>query len=109
MAKKGRVSSILMSGVKASFAATYFRVGDNPLKNDGTPCVDAENNPAFPPVAKIQHCKHEFGEGALMRQPCYAVSFENSPETITIPITQVAQVTIVVIEDSDTTTPAMPQ
>ena len=109
MAKKGTITSLLMSNPATAFAAAYFRVGDNPLKIDGQPCADHEGNPVFPPVTSIKHCKHEFGAGALVRQPCYAIAFEDSPETVVIPATQVAQVTIITSDAAETANvPAMP-
>lgn len=110
MAKKGTITSILMSNVSSIFAATYFRLGDVPLNNNGTPCLAEDGTPVFPSVASIKFCKHEFGAGALVQQPCYAVAFEGSPETMVIPATQFCQATITVANpDTVATTPAMPQ
>jgi len=110
MAKKGKITSILMSNMSAVFAATYFRVGDTPLNNNGTPCLDAEGNPVFPAIESIKFCKHEFGAGALVQQACYAIKFEGSPETMVIPATQFSQVTITVADDATAPpVPAMPQ
>jgi len=110
MSKKGKISSILLANTTSNFAATYFRVGDIPLKSDGTPCIDAEGNAAFPVVESIKFCKHEFGAGALVQQACYAVKFENSPETIVIPAIQFSQITITVENITDTAViPPLPQ
>jgi hypothetical protein len=110
MAKKGSITSIMMANVTAQFAASYFRVGDVPLKNDGTPCADADGNPVFPIVEEILYCKHEFGKGALVMQECYAIKFTGSPEKMIIPASKFAQITIAVTDDADNANvPAMPQ
>jgi len=109
MAKKGKITSILMTNVTAEFAAAYFRVGDSPLKTNGTLCTDEFGTPVLPAVESIKFCKHEFGAGALVQQACYAVKFEGSTETMVIPATQFSQVTITVGETEVANVPPMPQ
>jgi|AntAceMinimDraft_10_1070366.scaffolds.fasta_scaffold83606_2 hypothetical protein len=109
MAKKGKITSILMTNVTAEFAAAYFRVGALPLKINGTPCTDAFGGPALPIVESIKFCKHEFGAGALVQQPCYAIEFEGPTEAMVIPATEFSQITIKVNKEDEAKIPAMPQ
>lgn len=107
MAKKTIISSILMTNVP-SFAAAYFRVGCSPKNSAGQVCANPENEPAFPLVEKIEHCRDRFGGGAQVDQPCYVVHFEDAEEKVIIPVTEFCQATVVVIEDGPVI-PAMPQ
>lgn len=112
--KKSKVTSILLSNVPA-FAATYFCVGSSPLNAAGEVCVvpgtaDGEEPvPAFPPVKKIIFCRHAFGQGAQVDQPCYAVSFEDAPESLIIRSDAFCQVTIAVEQADDTPVPNLPE
>lgn len=110
MAKKTVVTSILLAGMPI-FAATYFRVGTVPLNAAGEPCTAPGDvdTPAFPPVTDIMSCRDRFGGGAQIDQPCYVVSFEDSPEKVIIPATKFCQTTIAVVDPDEQNIPNMPQ
>lgn len=100
MAKKSTITSILVDN-SARFSAVFFRVGDQPLRNDG-------ETTELPIVEGIKYSRHAFGQGAQVNQPCYAISFEGGLEKLIIPDNKFAQVTVAISNDEDTATPAMP-
>lgn len=103
MAKKSSINALLMAGISADFVAVYFRTGDIPRK------ANSEEVEGMPSVTKITHSRKCWGNGAAVDVPCYAVHFDGSPETILIPATQVAQVTLLTTDSADTETPNLPE
>ncbi len=104
--KKSTITSILCGNVKATFAASYFRIGDTPLNNAGD-TIEAMNV-----VKSIKHSRHAFGQGAQVDQPCYIVEFVDGAEKLIIPVLQpnsFVQVTVSVIDNNEEPTPAMPE
>ena len=106
MAKKSTITSILMESMNANFCAVYFRVGDVPLNNAGTPIT------AMSEVKSIKYSRHAFGQGAQVDQPCYTIEFEDAAEKVIMSATKFVQVTISVNdkkEAEEATPPAMPE
>lgn len=110
MAKKTMITSILLTGVP-SFAAVFFSVGSSPLNAAGEICSAPGNadQPAFPEVSEIMHCRDRFGGGAQIDQPCYVVKFVDADQKVIIPATEFCQATVAVIDTEETNIPSMPQ
>lgn len=107
--KKSTITSILTKSVTAIFPAVFFRTGDLPLKSDGNTVTNDEGEPTMPVVSSIKYGRKGFGKGAQADFPCYIVEFEDGLEKLIIPESQVAQLTLAVINKEDEETiPALP-
>lgn len=111
MAKnKSKIVSLLQSKTAFEPGAVLFPVNGHPRNSTGDVCADEDGNPVFPPVTSISFCRHAYGQGAAVDQPCYIVSFENSPQVVVIPATEFCQLTIQKLDDSaDNNVPALPE
>lgn len=101
MAKKFKISSLLINGMEADFPAIYFRTGGYPLNKNGQRCIDLEGNLAFPKVKDITYCRHSYGNGAFVDEPCYVIRFEESSEKIILPKDERAQITVISFEEEE--------
>lgn len=90
--------------------AVFFPVNGHPRNKAGEVCADADGNPIFPPVESIMFCRHAYGQGAVVDQPCYIVSFVNSQQVVAIAATQMCQITIHKTDaDDNSNIPALPE
>lgn len=110
MSKKKKISALL-ADTTTKFAAVFFTIGASPLNSNNEVCTIDGEQPAFPNVENIKFSRHAFGQGAHIDQPCYAITFEESDQTIVIPATQVTQIILapeVKEESVDQVAPALP-
>jgi len=112
--KKSKITSLLLSNTP-DFAAAFFCVGSLPLNSHGEVCTtqantqDGEAVPAFPVVRKIVFCKHAFGKGAQIDQPCYAIYFEDASEILIVRANAFCQITVTVAEKEKAEVPVLPE
>jgi hypothetical protein len=107
--KKTKIVSILQGNSNFTPGAVFFPVAGYPQKQDGEICTDGDGNPVFPPVKSIVFCRHAYGQGAAVDQPCYVVSFEESDQTVIIPATQFCQLAVQTISPENENIPGLPE
>lgn len=112
MAKKKRtkIVSILQSNSAYVPGAVLFPVAGHPQTQAGEVCANDDGDPIFPPVKSIVFCRHAYGQGAAVDQPCYVVSFEDSNQVVIIPATQFCQLTVQTLDaDDEENIPGLPE
>lgn len=111
MSKKSLITSVLQNNVP-DFAACFFPLGGKPLRKDGSVCMvpgteDEDAIEAFPEVREIMFCKHDYGKGAKVNEPCYVIKFTEGDQKVIIPATKYCQITIASVEEAPV--PNMPE
>jgi hypothetical protein len=108
--KKTKIVSILQSNSTFEPSAVFFPVAGHPQNNNGDVCANDNGDPIFPIVKSIVFCRHAYGQGAAVDQPCYVVSFEDSNQVVIIPATQFCQLTVQTIDPvTEDTVPGLPE
>lgn len=107
--KKTKIVSLLQNKSVFEPAAVLFPVAGHPRNSAGEICTDDDGNPVFPPVKAIVFCRHAYGQGAAVDEPCYVVSFEESNQSVIVPSTELGQLTTQTITSDDEHIPALPE
>jgi hypothetical protein len=108
--KKTKIASLLQNNNPFTPGAVLFPVSGHPINSAGEVCVNEDGQPSFPPVKSIIFCRHAYGQGAAVDQPCYVISFEESDQSVVIPATELGQLTVQVVDSSvDENIPSLPE
>lgn len=89
--------------------AVFYPVGGQPLTKAGEVCVGPDGAPAFTNVSDIKFCRHAYGQGAAVDQPCYVVSFEDVSQVVVIPAEDIGPVCIFKGDINTEEVPALPE
>lgn len=102
--KKSKITTLVVNSKNIpEYAATCFRADMKPTT------VGNEQIELMPVVKSISFARHAYGQGAVVDEPCYFVSFEDSDEVLIVPASERVQVIVSTDSDDDAHTPALPE
>lgn len=101
--KKSKIAAIVLKTNVPKYVAVCFRVGALPTDTDKN-IVEV-----MPIVKSISYSRHAYGQGAVVDEPCYFISFENSDEVLVVPASERAQVVIATDTGDEVHTPSLPE
>jgi len=101
--KKSKITNLVLKNNVPSYVASCFRVGAIPTDRTNT-VVET-----MPEVKSISFARHAYGQGAVVDEPCYFVTFNNSNEILIIAASERGQVIISVDNEEAGHTPPLPE